>query len=161
MLLEDNPTVRIIILSGYAEVQEVAAAFRAGAFGYLLKTQVASDLVWTIENAYEGHLNISSRIAMILFQGMNPPRCKSLDPTNRLSKTERHVLTYVAQGLTNKEIARHLGLRPSTIHGHVSRTLQKLQVKNRTEAALIALKYDLPGQSQSASMALPPRHFQP
>jgi DNA-binding NarL/FixJ family response regulator len=158
-LLEDNPAVRIIILSGYAEVQEVAAAFRAGAFGYILKTQAASDLVQIIENVYKGHSYISSRIAMLLFQSVTPSRCTPLDPTNRLSKTERHVLTYVAQGLTNKEIARHLGLRPSTIRGHVNRTLQKLKVKNRTEAALVALKYDLAGQSQTASIALPPRHF--
>lgn len=160
-LLEDNPDVRIIILSGYAEVQEVAAAFRAGAFGYVLKTQADRDLVCAIENAYEGNSNISSRIAMILIQSVNSPRCTPLDPINRLSKAEQHVLTYLAQGQTNKEIARHLGLSLSTIHGHVSRTLKKLQVKNRTGAALVALKYGLARQSQSASIALPPRHFQP
>ena len=73
-----------------------------------------------------------------------------------LREAERRILVYVAQGLENKEIARHLRLSRPTVHTHVSHILSKLELENRTQAALYAVKHDLVSparQTQSANTA--------
>ena len=154
-LLQDNPDVRIIILTGYAEDHEVALVLRAGAVGYVLKTQAHRELVQAIEHAYAGRSSVSPQIAKIMLQLLSPPKLPHT--TEGLSESELRVLGYVAQGLKNKEIARHLDLSRHTIHAHVSHIFSKLQVANRTQAALFALKHDLvslAGQRQTAPIAL-------
>jgi DNA-binding NarL/FixJ family response regulator len=142
-LLKDNPNVCIVILTGYADDHEVALAFRAGAVGYMLKTQAPSDLARTIEDTYEGRSSVSPRIAKIMLQMMNPRKSTAAHAASGLTKGECRVLRCVAQGLTNKEIARHLHLCRSTVHVHVSHILRKLQVENRTQATLYALRTGL------------------
>jgi DNA-binding NarL/FixJ family response regulator len=137
-LMGDNPALRILILTAYAADDEVVAAFRAGAVGYILKTQAITELVRAIEQATQGQSVLPPAVAHIMLRQLN----RLTEPTGRpaLSGVERRVLVLVAQGLTNKEIARHLELSPMTVHAHVSAILSKLNVTNRTQAALFALK---------------------
>ncbi|HMN30059.1 MAG TPA: response regulator transcription factor [Caldilineaceae bacterium] len=153
-LVADNPTVRIVIVTGYADEEEVATALRAGAVGYVLKTQAHTDLVQAIEHAYQGRSSIPPRIAKIMLQALNPPKPPSA--VRHLSEAERRILVYVAQGLENKEIARQLGLSRPTVHAHVSHILNKLELENRTQAALYAVKHGLVSlaqQTQTSSRA--------
>jgi NarL family two-component system response regulator LiaR len=89
-----------------------------------------------------------------MLQVLNPPKpCPAI---GHLSEAERRILVYVAQGLENKEIARHLGLSRPTVHAHVSHILSKLELENRTQAALYAVKHGLVSlaqQTQSANRA--------
>ena len=138
-LLRDNEQARIVILTAYAEDREVAVAFRNGAVGYVLKTQMISDLVRAIEHAEAGLSSVPPRIAKIMLQMLNPPAQPTAEG-GRLSDAEVRVLTYVALGLQNKEIAHQLGISRPTVHAHISRILSKLQLENRTQAALYAIK---------------------
>ncbi|HMN27861.1 MAG TPA: response regulator transcription factor, partial [Caldilineaceae bacterium] len=118
-LLRDNPVVRIILLTGHAEDQEVVAAFRAGAVGFVLKTQAVDDLVRSLRNVYDGQLSVPPRIAKIMLQALSAP-AKAANPSCPLSKAELRVLVCVADALSNKEIARRLGVGQPTIHAHVT-----------------------------------------
>lgn len=140
-LLEDNPNVCIIILTGYAEEHEVALALRAGAVGFLFKSQAPRELVQTIESAYAGNATVSPQIAKIMLQMLNP--AKPTQTTEALSASELRVLVCIAHGLSNKEIAHNLGVCQSTVHTHVNHILCKLNLENRTLAAIYAVKQGL------------------
>jgi DNA-binding NarL/FixJ family response regulator len=154
-LLRANPGVRVVILTAYADAEEVAAAFRAGAVGYVLKTQAEHDLVRAIDQAYQGLATVPPQVASVLLRALQPaPPCA---PTlGELSKAERRVLLYVAQGLKNQEIAERLEIGVPTVHTHINHILAKLGLKNRTQAAIYALEHGLvaragplmPGSSQ-------------
>jgi DNA-binding NarL/FixJ family response regulator len=139
VLSRDNEDTRIVILTAYADDREVAMAFRSGAVGYVLKTQAVSDLVRAIEHAHAGLSSVPPRVAKIMLQTLNSAT-QSTPDGGRLSDAEVRVLTYVARGLQNKEIARHLGISRPTVHAHISRILSKLQLENRTQAAVYAVK---------------------
>jgi DNA-binding NarL/FixJ family response regulator len=137
-LLRDNLAVRIVLLTAYAADEEVVAAFRAGAVGYVLKTQAITDLVRAIKQATQEQSALPSTVAHIILRQIN----RAGEPTKRtlLSEAEWRVLALVAQGLANKEIARQLMLSRMTVNAHVSTLMGKLKVTNRTQAALYALK---------------------
>lgn len=138
-IMQENPQARIVILTAFADEQEVAAAFRAGVIGYVLKTQAIDDLVKAIENAYEGRSCVPPNIARIMLSTLNPER-KRCTQHVQLSDAELRVLSFVGKGLQNKEIAHLLGLSRQTVHGHVSHILTKLKLENRTQAAIYAYR---------------------
>ena len=96
-----------------------------------------------IQSAYAGRSSIAPRIAKLMIQMINLPSPHLPHLPEGLSEAERRILTYVAQGWQNKEIAYHLGLSQTTVHAHVSRILSKLHLQSRTQAALYALKHGL------------------
>jgi DNA-binding NarL/FixJ family response regulator len=139
-LLQNDPQVQVVVVSGMADEQEVAAAFRAGAVGYVLKSQTITDLVQAIENALEGRSSVPPHIAKLMLQKFRPSS-KSTSTAGNLSAAEQRILVCVAQGMEDKEIARHVGLRRSTVCSHVCHILIKLNVENRTQAAIYAIKH--------------------
>jgi two-component system, NarL family, response regulator LiaR len=138
-VLQENPHAHILILTGCMDETEVAAAFRAGAMGYVLKTQAITDLVRAIEQAAQGQSLLHPRIARIMLSTLGQPSAR-LPVEQALSEAEMRVLRFVAEGLSNKEIARCLGVSRMTINVHVSSILAKLNLTNRTQAALYALR---------------------
>ena len=140
-----TPAVAVIILSVYDDVQYIEAAVEAGAAGYFLKTVQGPDLAAAVRSAHQGDTVLSPEVARKVF-GRLLPRLRDADqPTSwqRLSERESEVLTSVARGAANKEIARSMGLSVRTVEAHLRSIFAKLQVGSRTEAVVFAVKAGL------------------
>lgn len=139
---EDNPEARILIITSFAEDENVYLAIKAGALGYLLKDSSPEELMQAIHDVCEGRLSLHSNIALKLIEELNRPT--DLQPTDDpLTERESEVLKLVAKGRTNQEIAEELVLSDRTVGAHVSNILSKLHLANRTQAALYALRTGL------------------
>jgi NarL family two-component system response regulator LiaR len=139
---EDNPEARILIITSFAEDENVYLAIKAGALGYLLKDSSPVELMQAIHDVCEGRLSLHPNIALKLIEELNRPT--DLQPTNDpLTERESEVLKLVAKGRTNQEIAEELVLSERTVGAHVSNILSKLHLANRTQAALYALRTGL------------------
>jgi two-component system, NarL family, response regulator LiaR len=138
---QDDPAARILVLTSFGERDQVAAAVRAGALGYLLKDSSPDDLLYAIRSVYRGNLFIPRELAKELMQVPAP----SLVPAGSEAYTEREleVLRLLAQGRTNREIGEALFISPTTVRAHVSNILLKLNVANRTQAAMVARERQL------------------
>jgi two-component system, NarL family, response regulator LiaR len=139
---KDMPEARIIVLTSFSDDEKVFSAIRHGALGYLLKETSPDDLLKAIRSVARGEGFLSPSIAAKVMREINQPM--SLPPTNDpLTLREVEILQLVAQGLTNDEIAARLVVSERTVRTHVSNILAKLQLANRTQAALYALKEGL------------------
>lgn len=152
------PEAKVIILTTFNRDDYVFEAVRAGAVGFLLKDAPAEQLIRTIHTVQRGEVFIQPEIAARALREMIRPTSAapaqpqsnaqssvsisipSLDP---LSDRERDVLTLLAQGLSNKDIADKLYITEGTVKNHVSSILGKLQANNRTQAAEVARRTGL------------------
>jgi NarL family two-component system response regulator LiaR len=133
---------RIIVLTSFSDDEKVFSAIRSGALGYLLKDSSPSDLLQAISTVANGEGFLSPAIASKVMREINQP--PKLPPTqDPLTEREVEILQLVAQGLTNDGIAEKLVVSERTVRTHVSNILAKLQLANRTQAALYALKEGL------------------
>jgi two-component system, NarL family, response regulator LiaR len=130
---------RILVLTSYTDDDKVFAAIKAGALGYLLKDSSPQDLLKAIRTVAQGEPSLTPSIALKVIQELSRP---SLLPptTDPLTERELVVLKFVAQGLSNQEIAQRLTISERTAGSHVSNILNKLHLANRTQAALYALR---------------------
>ncbi len=129
------PHTRVIVLTSSEEEARVVQAMRAGAQGYLLKTEGAGAVLDAIRAAARGEVALAPRVARYLMQAMAQP---TIHPEDALSPREREVLHLLGHGLSNKQIAAQLGMAEKTARAHVSSILQKLGFAGRTQAALYA-----------------------
>jgi len=142
---ERYPQVRVLVLTTYDDDEWVFDAIRGGAAGYLLKDTPREKLIEAIRDTVEGKVHVDPAVAgkllaQIATQGAAPPDTSIADG---LSAREREVLGLVARGLANAEIARRLYLSEGTVRNYVSSILAKLNVADRTQAAVLALRYGL------------------
>ena len=128
-----RPDIHVVILSSFAEPDEVQAAFSAGASGYVLKNITSGTLIEAIKSVVRGETFIDPEISE---QAIWVREGSVIDEKSGLTKREEEILTYLAQGKTNKEIGRELYLSEKTIRNHVSRILEKLGLSNRSQAAV-------------------------
>jgi two-component system, NarL family, response regulator LiaR len=143
---QDNPVARILVLTSFGEREQVAAAVRAGALGYLLKDSSPDDLLYAIRSVYRGNLFIPRELAKELVQAPASPApapAPALGGSEAFTTRELAVLRLLAQGQTNREIADALFISPTTVRAHVSNILLKLNVANRTQAAIAAQERQL------------------
>ena len=141
-IMAKQAQARIIALTSFSADDKVFPAIRAGAVGYLLKDTDPRDLVRSIRLAYAGESSLHPAVARKVIQGF----CPAADPggkPEKLTERENEVLSLVACGLTNQEIADKLFLSEATIRTHVSNILAKLHMHNRVQAALFALRTGL------------------
>ena len=137
-----RPECRILVMTSFAADDKVFPAIKAGALGYLLKESTPEDLVQAIRQIHRGESSLHPTVARrVLQEIMHPP---DRPPTpNPLTAREAEVLSLVAQGLSNQEIARKLNISDPTVRTHVSNILGKLQLATRIQAALYALREGL------------------
>jgi two-component system, NarL family, response regulator LiaR len=144
LIRQDNPAARILVLTSFGEREQVAAAVRAGALGYLLKDSSPDDLLYAIRSVYRGNLFIPRDLAKELMQSPAAPTpASAFDGSEAFTTRELAVLRLLAQGQTNREIADALFISPTTVRAHVSNILLKLNVANRTQAAMVARERQL------------------
>ena len=132
------PQTEVIALTSVLEDSSVFGAVRAGAIGYLLKDTEADELRRAIKAAAAGQVQLSPEAAMRLMREVRAP-----ENPDELTERETEVLCLLAQGLSNKEIARELTIGEKTVKTHVSNILSKLNVPSRTQAALYAVRTGL------------------
>jgi DNA-binding NarL/FixJ family response regulator len=140
------PTVRILVLTTYAEDKWVFEAIGAGAAGYLLKDSRRDELLAAIKGTVEGKAFLDPSIAGKVMQqaAAGTRSAHERDPqVKQLTERELEILRLLTQGHTNPEIARRLHLAPGTVRNYVSAILQKLDVSDRTQAAVTALQRGL------------------
>lgn len=135
-----HPQSQILVLTSFAEDQRVRDAIQAGAIGYLLKDVLKADLLKAIQSAARGEPTLHPEAQRQLMRQVTTPQNTLLDV---LTSREVDVLRLIARGLSNKEIAANLFLTEGTVKGYVSAILAKLEVADRTQAALYAVKNGL------------------
>jgi DNA-binding NarL/FixJ family response regulator len=138
------PLVRVLVLTIAVDEQSVTDALLAGACGYLIKDAPINQIVEGIRSAARGESSISPRIASQLVQRVREPAdVEQRLPGAELTPRELQVLDLLARGVDNPGIARTLFLSQHTVKNHVSSILAKLQVENRIQAAVRAVRGDL------------------
>jgi DNA-binding NarL/FixJ family response regulator len=130
--------VNVIVLTSFAEQRKVLDALDAGASGYILKDSMPDEVLAAVRAAHAGGAPLDPAAARVLLESQRDRR-----PATRLSARESEVLTLVATGLPNKQIARRLGITERTVKAHLTAVYQQLGVTDRTQAALWA-KDNLP-----------------
>ena len=131
-----RPAANILVFTSYAEDSQVRDALAAGATGYLLKDALRDDLVRAVREVAAGRAWLHPQAQRQMLDWMR----RAPSPIDRLTARERSVLALLAEGLSNKQIARQLDLTEGTVKGYVSQVLDKLGVADRTQAALLAHK---------------------
>ncbi len=139
------PAVRVLVLTTYDADEWVFDAIRGGAAGYLLKDAPRTKLLEAIRETVAGQTPVDSRVAGKLFAQIATPRPLPPDTAfaAELSAREREILSLLARGLSNTEIAARLYLSEGTVRNYVSSILTKLEVPDRTQAAVLALRHGL------------------
>jgi two-component system, NarL family, response regulator LiaR len=138
-----SPQSRIVVLTVFAEGDQISAAVHAGATGYLLKDASIDEIVRGVRAAAEGEAVLSPRIAAFVLDQMragSPSPDRPEDLTMRLTAREREVLRLMATGTDNHGIAQQLVISEQTAKNHVSSVLEKLEVTNRIQAAVYAVR---------------------
>ncbi len=141
-LRESGENTPVLVLTMSEAAEDLAAALRLGVRGYLLKDMEPADVIDAIRRAARGELvvapSIAGKLATILQSGDEPGSAASL--VKQLTGRERQILGYVAAGMSNKAIARALGISHDTVKLHVRHILAKLGLSSRVEAAVFAVQ---------------------
>ena len=131
-ILATGSQARVIVLTSFSDRERIVDALEAGAIGYLLKDAEPDDLLRGVRAAANGDWPLDPRAARVLLAGAEAPKKATL------SAREHEVLDLVAEGLSNKLIARRLGIAERTVKAHLTRIYEQLGVSDRTQAALWA-----------------------
>lgn len=141
-IMKDDPDAGILVLTSFNEDNKVLSAIKAGALGYILKDSSPEELILAIHDVSEGRPSLHPSITRILMQDLNQEKNKS-SLEEPLTEREKEVLMLIAQGLSNQKIAEELTISQTTVRFHVTNILTKLQLDNRTQAALYAIREGL------------------
>lgn len=142
MQLENPP--RVAMLTASEEDEDLMQTLKLGALGYILKGIGAEQLADLVRELAAGRSYVSPGLAGRLLLAMRRPRGPAAAPPNpldELSKREEDILKLVAQGKSNREVGDALELQEKTVKHYMTSILQKLQVRNRVEAAMLARQY--------------------
>lgn len=143
-IVRANQNTRVLLITGYYDDNRVFEAIKAGASGCLFKDSSPEILLMAIQVIHRGEIYLDPKIAMLVVRELNQPCNPAKQAQNEsLSEREIDVLKLVSQGYTNQEIAKQLFITERTVGSHVSTILGKLHMKNRTQAALHALRTGL------------------
>ncbi len=139
---KEMPQAKILVLTSFDDDDKVFPAFKAGALGYMLKDSAPMELLQAIRNVNQGKSFLHPTIASKVLNELNRP-VELIPAPDSLTDREMEVLTLVAQGYSNLEIADKLVITEHTVGKHVSNILIKLHLANRTQLALYALRKGL------------------
>jgi len=142
-IAEQYPVTKIVILTASEDDDHLVAALKTGARAYILKGVAARELTRILRAVWAGESYVPPALAASLLLEMSEPGLRErqqANPINDLTDRERDILEGLASGLSNKEIGLKLFISEKTVKHYMTNILQKLQVRNRVEAALLAQK---------------------
>lgn len=138
------PQIKVLVLTTYDDDEWIFDAIRAGAAGYLLKDTPRADVIKAVRGTLEGKAFVDPAVAGKLLGQLNSQAPQpATQITDKLTGREVDILRLVARGLTNADIATRLHLSEGTVRNHMSAILAKLELADRTQAAVLALKHGL------------------
>jgi two-component system, NarL family, response regulator LiaR len=140
---ERFPNVKVLVLTTYDADEWVVDAIRAGAAGYLLKDSPRDEIVAAIQRTAKGETAVSAQVTETLYRVVQHGTPKDSTLAEKLNVREREILSLLANGLSNAEIAERMHLAEGTIRNYVSTIFTKLDVSDRTQAAAIAWRHGL------------------
>ncbi len=144
LFLEAAPQARIVMLTISEDADDLLGALRAGASGYLLKNIETETLLDSIRRAAAGDSVVSAQMTGKLVRSLQAvPPASTQTENGALSPREREILSHLAKGSSNKEIARTLQVAQSTVKIHVQHILRKLNLSSRVQAAVYAIERGL------------------
>ena len=140
-IMKEWPEAKIVIVTSFIDDEKVYPALEAGASSYILKTSTASTIANAIRSTYKGETILEPEVTGKMMERLTKKQVRQLheDLTNR----EQEILMLIAQGNSNQEIADALFITLKTVKTHVSNILAKLEVDDRTQAAIYAFKHHL------------------
>jgi DNA-binding NarL/FixJ family response regulator len=141
-----NPDIKIMMLTSYSDQEHVIPAIEAGASGYQLKDIQPDELVRSIIRMVEGESQLHPKATSLVLKHLSGNNRTVRRPLDELTKRELEVLKEIASGKSNKEIAAALFITEKTVKTHVSNVLAKLELADRTQAALYAVRNRLVDQ---------------
>jgi NarL family two-component system response regulator LiaR len=133
-----SPRSQIVVLTSYHQDEYIFPALQAGAISYIIKDVKMDELAAAIRRAARGEATLHPRIAVRVIQELQNKNHESRNPYTTLTERELDVLKLIAQGMPNSQIAEELVISENTVKGHVSNILSKLQLADRTQAAVYA-----------------------
>lgn len=143
---EQCPDIRVLVLTTFDDEETIQKAVESGADGYILKEMEDAKVIASVKTVYSGINVFGSEVYQVMKGRMNsaaPRVSASADTENALTPRETDIIRLVAQGYDNKEIASKLYLAEGTVRNQVSRLLEKLSLKDRTQLAIYAVKHGL------------------
>ncbi|MFC7761618.1 response regulator [Catellatospora bangladeshensis] len=140
-----DPDIKGLILTSYEDDEALFAAIMAGAAGYVLKQIRGTDLVDAVRRVAAGQSLLDPAVTQRVLERIRNPQHQP-DQLKSLTEQERKILGYVADGLTNRQIAAQMFLAEKTVKNYVSSLLAKLGLERRTQAAILAVKLREQGQ---------------
>ncbi|WP_370350646.1 response regulator [Catenulispora sp. EB89] len=152
LLREAGSTARVLVVTSFTDRRMIIPAIRAGARGYVYKDVDPSALAAAVRSVHAGHVLLEPEVAAALLNsGGGSGEAGAQAPP--LTAREREVLVLIAQGRSNREIARALVLAEKTVKTHVSNILMKLGVADRTQAALWAVRHGIAPEDEERGSA--------
>lgn len=133
-----SPRSQIVVLTSYHQDEHIFPALQAGAISYILKDVKMEELADAVVRASQGEAMLHPRVAARVIKEFHGAKYQDLNPFTELTDREMDVLRLIANGLTNSKIAGRLVISENTVKGHVSNILSKLQLADRTQAAVYA-----------------------
>jgi RNA polymerase sigma factor (sigma-70 family) len=149
-LHEKYPDVRVLMLTAFSDSERVVSALKAGAVGYLLKNVSPDEIRTTVERAASGEPMLSGEIAGRVLREFEREREEERyrEQLAALTAREEEILKLLATGESNREIGKRLFISEQTVKNHVANIFRKLQVNDRTKAALLAVRLGLGSKVQ-------------
>ncbi|GBF76096.1 DNA-binding response regulator [Paenibacillus sp. 598K] len=148
VIRERWPSLKLLILTTFNDDDYALQALRLGANGYMLKDADAAQLLQTIRSVLAGGLSLGDQVAAkvlprLLEQEQAPPPALGAGDAELLTPREREVIRLIGMGRSNREIASELSLSQGTVKNHISQALDKLELRDRTQLAIYAIRQDL------------------
>ncbi len=146
LIAEHHPNVKVLVLTSFSDRSHIVPALQTGAIGYMLKEVEPDQLVEAIRSAYKGNIQLHPDISSAILTQLSPQSIEANTvqaqaTIESLTPRELEVLQQLTKGLSNKEIANTLVVAEKTVKSHVSSILSKLNLSDRTQAALFAVHH--------------------
>ena len=141
-ILSNHPNIKILIFTAFSNGEQILAGIKAGAIGYLVKDSSPQELISAVRNAFHGQPSLPHQIELNLIHQIQQNQTVDF-PVDKLTEREAEILGWLAQGLTNAQMAEKGYISEGTVRSHISNLLSKLGLENRAQAVVYALKKGL------------------